>query len=413
MDEHTPTSHVPPDHRLPAATQPVPPKKKRPWLWLILLVLIVAVFYGALHKGKKAVPAASGRFGGPVTLTTATAKKGDIGVYINALGTVTALHTVSIASQVTGIITAVHYRQGQFVQKGEPLIDIDPRQYQAQVVQAQGNLERDEGILAQSKMDLARYQQAWSHNAIPLQTLDDQQKKVIQDEGTVKYDQGVLDYDNVQLSYCHITAPMAGRVGLRLVDPGNLVTANGSTPLVILTTMNPITVVAAIAEKFLSEVMASPNHGVGLPLEVWGRDDDKQIGVGRVTSFANQIDTTTGTVKLRALLNNSKDNLYPNEFVNTRLLVKTLKNQTLAPDSAIQHNGQESFVYLIQKTPKGLKAVMRNVTTGVSDSGLTVVHGIQPGDVLADSGFEKLRNGSEVRISTTKLSPETAESSAP
>jgi multidrug efflux system membrane fusion protein len=410
MDEHT---SKPTDQRLPLATQEAPPRKKHVWPWLILLVLIGAVFYGALHRGKQKPSMGRMAFGGPVTVTTTTAKKGDIGVYLNALGTVTALHTVAISSQVTGIITAIHYREGQFVRKGQPLVDIDPRQYQAQVTEAQGNLERDQGILAESRMDLARYKQAWAQNAVPLQTLEDQQKKVIQDEGTVKFDQGALEFDKVQLGYCHIVAPMDGRVGLRLVDPGNLITANSSTPLVILTTSNPITVVANISAKYLPEVLARPDHGVGLTLEAWNGDDDRKIADGKVTSFDNQIDTTTGTIKLRATYNNSKDELYPNEFVNGRLLVNTLKDQVLIPDSSIQHNGQESFVYLIQKTAKGLHVVMHDVTTGVSNDGVTAVGGIQPGDVLADSGFEKLRNGSEVRINTMQLPAATSASSAP
>ncbi len=413
MDQHTPSSTPPPDQRLPLAATEPPPKKKHVWPWLILLVLIGAVFYGALRHGKKNASMGRGAFAGPITLTTATAKKGDIGVYLSALGTVTALHTVTITSQVTGVITSVHYREGQFVRKGQPLIDIDPRQYQAQVMEAEGNLERDQGILSQSRMDLARYKQAWAHNAIPLQTLEDQQQKVIQDQGTVKFDQGVLAYDKVQLSYCHIVAPMSGRVGMRLVDPGNLVTANSSTPLVILTTMNPTTVVASISENSLSEVFARPNHGVGLPLQAWSRDDDRELAVGRVTSFNNQIDTQSGTVLLRATFNNSNGELYPNEFVNARLLVNTLKSQVLIPDSTIQHNGQEAFVYLIQKTAKGLHAVMHDVTTGVSNGGLTAVHGIKAGDVVADSSFEKLRNGSEVRISTMHLPSAVPASSAP
>jgi multidrug efflux system membrane fusion protein len=389
------------------------PKKKHVWPWFILLILIGAVFYGALRHGKKAPSASRRAFGGPVTITTVTAKKGDIGVYINALGTVTALHTVSIASQVTGVVTAVNYHEGDFVRKGQSLVEIDPRQYEAQLTQAQGTLERDQAILAEAKMDLARYQTAWSHNAIPQQTLQDQEKAVVQDEGTVKYDQGVLQYDKVQLSYCHIDAPMSGRVGLRLVDPGNLVTANGSTPLVMLTTMNPITVVASISENNLSQIMATPHHGVGLTLEAWNKEDTQKIADGKVTSFDNQIDTTTGTIRLRATYNNSKDSLYPNEFVNVRLLVKTLKNQVLIPDSSIQHNGTESFVYVVQKSAKGEHAVMHDVTTGISNNGVTSVQGIQPGDVLADSGFEKLVNGSAVSISKMQFPASTTASSAP
>ena len=410
MDEHTPNSA---DQRLPQNNHEAPPKKKSIWPWLILLLIVGAIFYGALHHGKQKPSTGRMAFGGPVTLTTATAKKGDIGVYLDALGTVTALHTVTVTSQVTGVVTAVHYREGQLVRKGQPLVDIDPRQYQAQVTEAEGNLERDQGVLAQSRMDLARYQQAWSHNAIPLQTLEDQQKKVTQDEGTVKFDQGVLDYDKVQLSYCHIVAPMGGRVGLRLVDPGNLVTANSSTPLVILTTANPITVVANISSKHLAEVFARPDHGVGLTLEAWNGDDDRKVADGKVTAFDNQIDTTTGTIKLRATYSNSNGELYPNEFVNARLLVKTLKDQVLIPDSSIQHNGQESFVYLIQKSAKGLHAVMHNVTPGVSDNGVTAVQGIQAGDVVADSSFQRLRNGAEVSISKMPLPTANNASSAP
>lgn len=410
MDEHTP---IPTDQRLPQGMQNEPEKKKHVWPWLILLVLIAAVFYGALRHGKKAPSAGRMAFGGPVTITTVTAKKGDIGVYISAIGTVTALHTVSIASQVTGVVTAVDYHQGDFVRKGQPLVRIDPRPYEAQVTEAEGNLERDQGILAEAKMDLARYQTAWSHNAIPLQTLQDQEKAVVQDQGTVKYDQGVLQYDKVQLSYCSINAPISGRVGLRLVDPGNLVTANSSTPLVMLTTMNPITVVAPISEDELSQVLASPHHGVGLTLEAWNKEDTQKIADGKVTAFDNQIDTTTGTIRLRATYNNSSGKLYPNEFVNTKLLVKTLQNQVLVPDSAIQHNGSESFVYVIAKSAKGLHAVMHDVTTGISDNGTTSVQGIQPGDMLADSGFEKLINGSEVSISKMQFPSSANASSAP
>jgi multidrug efflux system membrane fusion protein len=414
MDEHTTTSSsVPTDHRLPSAPDDAPPKKKNLWPWLILLVLIAAVFYGAFHHTKKTSSIARMGFGGPVTLTVAKATRGDIGVYLNAIGTVTALHTVAISSEVTGLITAVHYEEGEFVHKGQPLIDIDPRPYAAQVIQAEGNLERDKGILAEAKMDLARYQHAWSRNAIPLQTLQDQEKLVVQDEGTVKFDEGVLKYDQVQLSFCHIVAPMDGRVGLRLVDPGNLVTANSSTPLVMLTTMNPITVVATYSEDDLSQILSRPDHGVGLKLEAWDKEDDREIGVGKVTSLDNQIDTTTGTIRLRGTFNNSNGDLYPNEFVNTRLLVKTLKGQILVPDSAIQRNGQTAFVFLIQKTPKGLRAVMHNITTGVSYNGLTAVTGLQPGNELADSSFEKLRNGSEVRITTMHLPAVSSESNAP
>jgi multidrug efflux system membrane fusion protein len=419
MDQQNQTTPVPPDHRLPAhAAADAPPPKKRPWIWIVVLVLIVLVFYWGLKRHDKNAktaggPGGRGRFFGPVTLTTATAKQGSIGVYVSALGTVTALHTVSISSQVTGVIDAVYYREGQYVRKGQPLVDIDPRPYQAQVMQAQGTLKRDQNLLAEAKMDLARYQIAWSHNAIPRQTLEDQQKLVLQDEGTVENDQGVLKYDQVQLGYCHIVAPMDGKVGLRLVDPGNLVTANSGTSLVVVTSMNPITVISPISESALTQVLAQPGHGLGLPIEVWDSNKTHMITRGKVTAINNQIDTTTGTVLLRATFNNSKDELYPNQFVNTRLLVKTLKNQTLVPDSAVQHNGNESYVFLIQHGPHGLTAKMQDVTTGVSDEGIVAVQGVQPGDVIANSSFEKLQNGSPVKISKVALSSSTSESNIP
>jgi membrane fusion protein, multidrug efflux system len=423
MDEQKPTAHVSPDHRSPATVAEETPKKKKHWVWFVVLVLILLVFYWGLRRhGQPAKSTATaregashGRFTGPVTLTTATVTKGSIGVYIDAIGTVTAEYTDAITAQVTGVITAVHYHEGQMVHKGDPLIDIDPRQYQAQVLEAQGALDRDRGLLAEAQMDLTRYQQAWARNAIPRQTLEDQEKLVLQDQGTVQNDLGTLQYDQVQLSYCHIVSRINGRVGLRLVDPGNLVTANGTTTLVVVTAVQPITVVATISEDFLSEVMAQPHHGIGLPLEAWDRQNQTRIATGKVTSFDNQIDTTTGTIKLRATYDNRNGLLYPNEFVNTRLLVKTLQNQTLLPGSAIQHNGATAFVYLIQHTPKGLRAKMQVVKTGISDNDVTAVQGLNPGDVVADSSFEKLQDGSEVRIAKNPLPAlsNSYESSAP
>ena len=346
---------------------------------------------------------------GPVTLTTATATKGDIGVYLEAIGTATALYTDSITAQVTGVITAVHYKEGQVVHKGDPLIDIDPRQYEAMVTQAQGALERDQNLLAQAQMDLQRYKDAWARNAIQRQTLEDQEKIVLQDQGTVKNDEGTLHYDQVQLNYCHISSPINGRVGLRLVDPGNLVTANATTALVVITEIQPITVVATISEDNLSQVLAQPHHGLNLPLEAWNRANDKKLAAGKVISFDNQIDTTTGTVKLRALFDNKKEELYPNEFVNTRLLVKTLHDQVLLPSSAIQHNGSVAFVYVIQNS----QATVRNVKTGISDAGNTAVQGVNAGEIVANSSFEKLRNGAQVTISQQPLPSASSEANAP
>jgi membrane fusion protein, multidrug efflux system len=414
MDQKPSANYTPPDHQL---TEKEPrPARKNIWLWLIVLVIVGLIVYWVLrdHGQSSSSQSAAGQGGrhgmtGPVTLTTTTAEKGDIGVYLNAIGTVTALYTDSITAQVTGVITAVHYKEGQEVRKGDPLIDIDARPYEAQVVQAEGALERDQNLLAQAQMDLQRYKDAWSRNAIPRQTFEDQEKLVLQDQGTVKNDEGTLQYDKVQVVYCHITAPISGRVGLRLVDPGNLVTANGATTLVVITQNQPITVVATISEDDLASVMAQPHHGLSLPMEAWDRANEKKIASGKVMSYDNQIDTTTGTIKVRAEFDNSKQGLYPNEFVNTRLLVKTLHDQILLPSSAIQHNGSTAFVYVIQNS----QANMRKVQTGVSDGGKTAVQGINEGEIVADSSFDKLQDGAKITISQKPLPATSSGASAP
>jgi membrane fusion protein, multidrug efflux system len=413
MNENQSATYTPSDHQLPEGDEPTKRKRKY-WLWVVIAIAIGLVIYWGMHgkSSQSAQPAAGGgRRGvtGPVTITTATAEKGDIGVYLDAIGTVTALYTDSITAQVTGVITAVHYKEGQLVHKGDPLIDIDPRPYEAQVIQAEGALERDQNLLAQAQMDLKRYQDAWARNAIPRQTLEDQEKVVKQDEGTVKNDQGTLRYDQVQVVYCHITSPISGRVGLRLVDPGNLVTATGTTTLVVVAQTEPITVVATISEDSLAEVMAQPHRGLNLPLDAWDRANQKRIATGKITSYDNQIDTTTGTLKLRALYENKKGELFPNEFVNTRLLVKTLHDQILLPNSAIQHNGSAAFVFVIQNN----QAKMRSIKTGVSDEGKTVVTGVNVGEIVADSSFEKLQDGSQVTITKTPPPSSSTQGSTP
>jgi len=397
MDSNKPPGYIPPDHQLPEDSERASSKRKW-WIWAVVAALGCLILYFVLRRHpqseQSAASAGGGRraFTGPVTLTTATATKGDMGVYLDAIGTATALYTDNITAQVTGVITAVHYKEGQFVHKGDPLIDIDPRPYEATVMQAEGLLERDKNVLAQAQMDLQRYKDAWARNAIQRQTLEDQEKVVLQDEGIVKNDEGTVKYDQVQLSYCHITAPISGRVGLRLVDPGNLVTANATTSLAVITQTQPITVVATISEDNLSDVMSQPHHGLNLALDAWDRANEKKLASGKVTSYDNQIDTTTGTIKVRAVFDNKKELLYPNEFVNTRLLVKTLRGQTLLPTSAIQHNGTAAFVYVIQNS----QATLRNIKTGVSDGGNTIVEGVNPGEVVANSSFEKLQNGAKV-----------------
>ena len=258
-------------------------------------------------------------------------------------------------------------------------------------------------------MDLERYRAAWARNGIAKQILDDQEKLVLQDQGTVKNDQGTVQYDQVQVDFCHITAPISGRLGLRLVDPGNVVQSAGSVTLAVITQLEPITVIFTIPEDSLGQVEARLNKKAKLPVDAFDRTAQTKIATGALLTIDNQIDTTTGTVKGRALFANKNDALFPNQFVNTRLLVNTLQGVTLIPSSAIQHNGQASFVYLIQNNT----AHMRSITPGVTNGGVTQVTGINPGDVVADSSFDKLQDNSAVVVSNKPAAAGTSGSNAP
>jgi multidrug efflux system membrane fusion protein len=401
--------HIGPDHQLP------PPKRSggvRILVWVVILVLFALLFWWVMHHRTAPAAAGGGRraaMGGTVTINAVTAKTGSIGVYLDAIGTVTPVYTTTMVSQVTGIITQVHYREGQLVHRGEPLIQIDPRQYQANVTAAEGALERDTNLLAQAEMDLKRYQDAWARNAIPKQTLDDQEKLVLQDQGTVKSDQGTLQFDQVQLAYTNITSPINGRVGLRLVDPGNLATASSATPLAVVAQIQPITVVFTIPEDNVNELQQQMRRNQALPVDALDRTNESQIASGKLEATDNQIDTTTGTLKLRALFDNKDSSLFPNQFVNAHLLLNTLQNVILIPSSAIQHNADVAYVFLIQDNV----AHIHNIKPGVSEGSKTEVQGLNAGDVVADSSFEKLQDGSKVTISKKVLLPSNNESDAP
>ena len=390
-----------------------PHRHKVLWITIgivLLLVLVLAVVLAWRHHdaAKKVTPPPP-----KITVTTATAQKGDIGVYLDEIGTVTPVYTDSITSQVDGLVVAVHYKEGQLVRKGDPLIDIDSRPYQAMLLQAQGALERDQNLLAQAQMDLERYRAAWARNAIAKQILDDQEKLVLQDEGAVKNDQGTVQFDQIQVDYCHITAPIAGRVGLRLVDPGNVVQSSGTAPLAVITQLDPITVIFTIPEDSLGPVEARLRKRAKLTVDAFDRTAQTKIASGKLLTLDNQIDTATGTVKARSVFNNRNDALFPNQFVNTRLLVNTLQGVTLIQASAVQQNGQASFVYVIQNNI----AHMRSIKPGVTDGGITQVDGINPGDVVANSSFDKLQNNTAVvisnKVSNKPAAAATTGSSAP
>lgn len=399
-----------PEQQLPDSS---PPKRKggKVLAWIVMLLIFAVAFVLILrhHDDTTTAAKAPKGGGGPVTLTTTTAQKGDIGVYLDSIGTVTPVYTASITSQVNGIVTAVHYTEGQIVKKGDPLIDIDPRTYQATLLQAQGTLDRDENVLGQAKMDLERYKEAWARNAIPKQTLDDQEKIVLQNQGTVKLDQGVVQFDQIQVEYCHIIAPITGKVGLRLVDPGNVVQSSGTLTLAVITQMQPITVIFTISEDNLGQVQPRLRANAILTVDAFDRSGQKKIATGKLLTLDNLIDTTTGTVKARGAFENKDLMLFPNEFVNVRLLVDTLHGATLIPASAIQHNGQADFVYVLQDNT----AHMRSVKAGVTDAGMTQVTGINPGDVLANSSFDKLQDNAKVVVAGKPASGNSAGSAAP
>ena len=375
-------------------------KKSHAALWVILiLVALVAVFLVYYLTKPKTPPAGAAGGGrgqnGPAAITVDKTTTGSINVYVDALGTVTPVATVTLYSQITGVVQAVHYREGQIVHKGDPLIDIDPRPYEATLTQAEGTLQHDQGVLAQAQMDLTRYQAAYARNAIAKQILDDQEKAVQQDQGTVKTDEGTVQYDKVQLSYCHIVSPINGRVGLRLVDTGNTVFAGSSSTLVVITQLQPITVVFNVSEDDLPAVQTQLKGNRSMEVDAFDRANEKNIEAGRLTSLDNQIDTTTGTVKFRASFPNKNLDLFPNQFVNARLLEKTLTNTVLAPTAAVQYNGTAAFVYIVNSNNT---VTMQPVAVVTGNEKSTAVTGVNTGVTVATSGFDRLENGAHVQV---------------
>jgi multidrug efflux system membrane fusion protein len=369
-----------------------PRRRRRRWIAAIVaLAGLVALTWGyrATRPVKKRPPPP------PVAVTAARAARSDLPVHIDTIGTVTSLYTVSVTSQVNGVIMVVHYQEGQVVKKGTPLVEIDPRPFAAALQQAEGTLARDLQLLAEQRQDLERYRAAWAANAVARQILENQEHLVRQTEGTVVADRGAVATARIQLQYSHITAPIDGRVGLRLVDPGNLVTAQGTTPLVVITQLKPISVVFPVSEDDLGQLLEQPNHGEGLEVTAFDRTRTRALATGVLRTIDNQIDTTTGTVRVRAEFENAKRELFPNQFVNTRVLVKTLRGVITLPSSAIQRDGQKAFVYGIETG----RAHVVPVKVGVTDGERTEVEGIPAGTQVANSSFEKLREGVAVTLS--------------
>jgi multidrug efflux system membrane fusion protein len=351
-------------------------------------------FFALRSQKHKVDSTAAGAEGHSVIVHVATAYQGDMGVYIDALGTVTPISTVNIFSQVSGQVLAVHYREGQIVHRGDPLLDIDPRPYQAQLQQAEGLLDHDRGVLKQAEIDLARYREAFTSHAVAKQILDDQEQAVVQDQGVVKFDLGQVQYAEAQLSYCHITAPTSGRVGLRLVDSGNTVFAGSSSALLVITQLQPITVVFNVAEDHLGEVQTQLRQHKLLAVEAFDRSAVTKLAVGSLLTLDNQVDTSSGTVRFRGEFDNQDLTLFPNQFVNARLLVKTLKGSVVIPSAAIQRNGTQAFVFAVDKNTVSV----RNITERSTDGVTTAVEGLQVGEMVALSSFDKLQEGTPVTV---------------
>lgn len=323
------------------------------------------------------------------------AHQGNIPVYFTGLGAVTPIYTVTIKTRVDGEIMSVGYTEGQKVQKGQPLVDIDPRPYQEQLIQVQGQLIKDQAALDNSRIDLKRYQDLIAKNAVAQQIYATQQATVIQNEGAVKTDEGNIGSAKLNIAYCHITASITGRVGLRLVDPGNLVYAAAATPLVVITQMEPISVIFTLPEQQIPTVLNKVRAGARLRVDALDRDSKRVIAGGELTTLDNLIDQTTGTLRFRATFSNKGETLFPNQFVNARLLVEERRNVTLVPNAAIQRNGTATFIYVMQPD----KAVrVRNVTIGATDTEESeITSGIAANDVVIVQGVDKLQEGTHVQ----------------
>jgi len=372
---------------------PLPQHPIMRWVLLALALGVLCIAGWKLMHSKTSQNVAPPSQG--TRVTTTPARRGPIEVFLDSLGTVTPERTVSVYSQVSGHVSKVYYREGQMVTQGQLLVEIDPRPYEAQLLQAQGQLEHDQAQLAQARIDLIRYNDALKRNAIAKQTVEDEEQAVHQYEGTVKSDQGTIAYDRVQLSYCHIKAPISGRLGLRLIDPGNLVSASSSSTLVVITQENPTTVVFTVAQDSVPMVQQELRKGRTLRVGAYDRLQKNVIATGKLLTLDNQINTSTGTVKFRAEFNNPSGLLFPNQFVNTRLWVKTLNDAILVPTSAIQYNGQQAFVWVLQS---GGSVHVRNVQIGDSNEKETHVSGIAPGEIIVTSNFDRLQEGGKVTV---------------
>ena len=391
----------------PKPPEPKPDQGAKPararWLWLAVLAALaggVWYFWPQLKSklGSPATPssAARGKKGGPavIPVVAAKARKGDISVYITGLGSVIPVNTVTVKSRVDGQLMKVFYHEGDLVHEGDQLVEIDPRPFQVQLEQAEGQLARDQATLDNARVDFDRYQKLLAQNAIPEQQLSTQKATVAQAEGVVKSDQAQIDSAKLNLVYTSIKSPITGKAGLRLVDPGNIVHASDTNGLVVITQIQPISVIFTVAEDDLQVVLRKLAAGQHLTADAYDRANTTKIGSGTLVTVDNQIDPTTGSLRLRADFDNSANLLFPNQFVNVRLLVEQKHGVTLVPTAVIQRTTSTTYVYVVKPDRT---VTVRQITQGVTEGSDTeITSGIAPGDVLVMTGVDKLQEGTQV-----------------
>jgi len=368
------------------------------WLfWLLLVLAIIGAVVWYYHRPSEQ-PKTGGRnqFGGPTPVGVATVQKGDMPVTLTGLGTVTPLATVTVKTQINGYLTEVAFQEGRMVKKGDFLAQIDPRPYQVALEQAEGQLAKDQALLKNAQLDLQRYNTLVAQNSIATQTRDTQVSLVAQDQAAIKTDQAQVDAQKLNLVYAHIVSPVTGRVGLRQVDAGNYVQTSDPNGIVVVTQLQPISVIFTLPEDNLPAVMKQVHAGAALPVTAYDRTGTTELGKGRLETVDNQIDTTTGTVKLRAIFDNEQEILFPNQFVNVQLLVNTMKGVDIVPTAAIQHGAPGAFVYVVKPDQT---AAVQKVKLGPGDGQqIAVLDGLQPGEKVVVDGSDRLREGAKVTL---------------